>query len=131
MSTEEQEPAMKNEMEGQEADQSKVFTSFIRKTGEVSNQDHARIFRAIPFIIFLVVLAMLHIANNHNAENKIRLIEKTEKELKEDRWEYMSTKSDLMLKSRQSEVAKVMEPLGVMELRTPPQKIVIKKGEYK
>jgi len=114
----------------QDAVESKVFSSFIRKTGEVSNQDHARLFKAIPFIIFLVGLAMLHIANNHNAENKIRSIERMEKELKEDRWEYMSTKSDLMLKSRQSEVAKIMEPIGIMELRTPPQKIVIKKSEY-
>ena len=120
----------KKPSESPEAEESKVFSSFIRKTGEVSNQDHARIFRAIPFIIFLVGLAMLHIANNHNAENKIRSIERMEKELKEDRWEFMSTKSDLMLKSRQSEVAKLMEASGVLELRTPPQKIIIKKSEY-
>ena len=120
----------KTPSESPEAEESKVFSSFIRKTGEVSNQDHARIFRAIPFIIFLVGLAMLHIANNHNAENKIRSIERMEKELKEDRWEFMSTKSDLMLKSRQSEVAKLMEASGVLELRTPPQKIIIKKSEY-
>ncbi len=118
------------QIESQDVGESNVFSSFIRKTGEVSNQDHARLFKAIPFIIFLVGLAMLHIANNHNAENKIRSIEKMEKELKEDRWEYMSTKSDLMLKSRQSEVAKIMEQTGILELRTPPQKIVIKKSEY-
>ena len=71
----------KKAAETQDTGESKVFSSFIRKTGEVSNQDHARLFKAIPFILFLVGLAMLHIANNHNAENKIRSIERMEKEL--------------------------------------------------
>ena len=114
----------------EQTEESKILSSFIRKTENASNQDHQRLFSAIPFIVFLVVLAIIQIANKHNAENKIRLIEKTEKDLKELRWQYMSTKSELMQKSRQSEIAKLLEPFGIYELRTPPHKIEIKKSEH-
>jgi hypothetical protein len=36
-----------------------------------------------------------------------------------------------MEKSRQSEVAKILEPVGLYELRTPPQKIIIQESEHK
>jgi hypothetical protein len=114
-----------------ENEETKVFSSFIRKTETASNQDHQKLFSAIPFIIFLVFLAIIQIANKHNAENKIRMIERTQKELRELRWQYMSTKSELMQKSRQSEVAKLLAPIGLYELRTPPQKISIEKSEHK
>ena len=112
-------------------EESKGFSSFIRKTENASNQDHQRLFSTIPFIIFLVFLAIIQIGNKHNAENKIRMIERTQKELRELRWEYMSTKSELMQKSRQSEVAKLLAPVGLYELRTPPQKINISNSEHK
>lgn len=115
----------------EEQKEQKGFRAFINKTAPASNLDHARLFKAIPYILFLVLLAMLHIANNQAAENKIRTIERMEKEMKEYRWEYMTTKSELMLKSRQSELARLVEPYGILELRTPPRKIVIKQDEYK
>ena len=80
----------------------------------------------LPFVLFLVFLAALHIANNHLAENYARRITKTEKEVKQLRWKYMTTTSGLMLKSKQSEVAKLVEPQGLKELRIPPYKIEIK-----
>lgn len=104
-----------------------VLGKFMRKTGDVSNNDHQRLFNAIPFILFLVLLAVIQIANKHNAENKIRTIERMQKELRELRWQYMSKKSELMQKSRQSEVAKILAPTGMYELRTPPRKIIVKK----
>lgn len=120
---------IENEMTPKE--ESKVFSSFIRKTEDAANQDHQKLFSAIPFILFLVLLAIIQIANKHNAENKIRMIEHTQMELKELRWQYMSTKSELMQKSRQTEIAKILEPTGLYELRTPPQKITIKEIEHK
>lgn len=80
------------------------------------------------FVFFLVLLAALHIANNHLAETYARRITKTEKEVKELRWQYMTTTSGLMLKSKQSEVAKLVGTQGLKELRIPPYKIEVTKN---
>jgi len=82
----------------------------------------------MPFVLFLVILATLHIANSHMAENYARNITKTEKEVKELRWQYMTTTSSLMQKSKQSEVAKLVSIQGLKELRIPPYKIEVTKN---
>ena len=82
----------------------------------------------LPFLFFLALIAMLYIANSHYAEKNIRELNKISQEIKELRWEYMTEKSDLMCQSKQSEVSKKVEELGLKELVTPPQKIVIKNG---
>ncbi len=82
----------------------------------------------LPFVLFLVLLAILHIANNHLAENYARRIANTEKEVKQLRWQYMTTASSLMQKSKQSEVARLVGTQGLKELRIPPYKIEIKKN---
>lgn len=82
---------------------------------------------AIPYTIFLAIAALLYISNTYYAEKTIRDIYKTDKELKELRFEYLTTKSDLMYRSKQSEVAKLVGPLGLKEARIPPTKIVLNK----
>ena len=80
----------------------------------------------MPFVLFLVLLAALHIANNHMVETYARNITKTEREVKQLRWQYMTTTSSLMQKSKQSEVAKLVNTQGLKELRIPPYKIEVK-----
>lgn len=80
----------------------------------------------MPFILFLSALALLYIANSHFAEKKIRRINKLGKEIKELKWEYIHVKSELMFRSKMSEVSKAVEPLGLKQLNTPPQKILQK-----
>ncbi len=82
----------------------------------------------IPFILFAAVLAMFYIWNTYYSEKTRRDIDVLKRRLKEQRWYYVSAKSDLMFKSKQSEVAKIVEPNGLKELSTPPKKIVIKKN---
>lgn len=79
----------------------------------------------VPFIFFIVFLCMLYISNSYYAEGMVRDINKTTNELKELRSEYITTKSDLMHASKQSEVATIAIKLGIEESTTPPQKIVI------
>ncbi|MEZ2442067.1 FtsL-like putative cell division protein [Chitinophaga sp. RCC_12] len=81
----------------------------------------------MPFIGFLSLLALVYIANSHLAEKKIRRINKLGKEIKELKWEYINVKSELMFRSKMSEVSKSVEPLGLKQLSSPPQKIVLKK----
>ncbi|WP_343071002.1 FtsL-like putative cell division protein [Chitinophaga qingshengii] len=85
----------------------------------------------LPYIGFLAVLALIYIANSHLAEKKIRRINQLGKEIKELKWEYINVKSELMFRSKMSEVSKSVEQLGLKQLSSPPQKIVLKKENEK
>lgn len=82
----------------------------------------------MPFVMFLVGLALLHIANSHLADNLARQIAKTEKQVKDLHWRYLTSSSDLMQKSKLSEVAALVRPLGLKELREPPY-VICERGE--
>jgi hypothetical protein len=79
----------------------------------------------LPFILFLAFIAILYIANGYYADDKIREVNKVTYQLKELRSEYISTKSELMFASKQSEVAKAAEQLGLKEPVVPPVKIEV------
>jgi len=79
----------------------------------------------LPFIIFLTFVAILYIANGYYADDKIREVNKISNQLKELRSEYISTKSELMFASKQSEVAKSAEKLGLKQPVVPPTKIEV------
>lgn len=76
--------------------------------------------RQIPFILFLTGLAIVYIYNGHYTDKTIRSINKTAKEVKELQYEYKTVKSEVMYKSKQSELVKAVEPLGLKELTEPP-----------
>jgi hypothetical protein len=79
----------------------------------------------LPFILFLALIAIFYIANGYYADDKIREANKISNQLKELRSEYISTKSELMFASKQSEVAKSAEELGLKEPVVPPIKIEV------
>jgi hypothetical protein len=83
----------------------------------------------LPFILFLALVAIFYIANGYYADDKIREVNKISNQLKELRSEYISTKSDLMFASKQSEVAKAAEPIGLKEPVVPPTKIQVDSTE--
>lgn len=79
----------------------------------------------LPFFLFLSGLAVVYIYNGHNSDKIIKSISRTNKELRELQFEYKTLKSEVMFRSKQTEIAKAVAPLGLMELTTPP--VVIKK----
>ena len=79
----------------------------------------------MPYLFFLMVFALLYIGNSYHSEKMIRAIDKTGKEIKELRSEYIASKSELMQKSKQSAVAGQIEKYGIKESTVPPQKIVL------
>ncbi len=83
------------------------------------------VLKHIPFILFLSVIAILYIANGYWADDKVRQVNKLNAQIKDFRSEYISTKSDLMFVSKQSEVAKSVEKMGLKEPIVPPMKIVV------
>ena len=82
------------------------------------------IVKNIPFFLFLSVLAVIYIYNGHYADNTVRNINKVNRELKELQYEYKTLKSDVMFRSKQSELAKAVQPLGLKELTVPPVVLV-------
>ena len=79
----------------------------------------------LPFLLFLAFLAIIYIGNSYYAEKNIRRIEKLQRELKELRYEYVNTKSQLMQNSRQSKVATSLANKGIKESTVPPNKIFV------
>ena len=78
------------------------------------------------FFLFLTLLASIYIYNGHYAEKTIKDINRSAKELKELQYEYKTVKGELMMRGKQSELAKAVEPLGLKELKAPPVKIILK-----
>ena len=82
--------------------------------------NYNRIVRNIPFFLFLAVLAILYIYNGHHADKLVRKIAVTEKNIKELEYEYKTVKSDLIFRSKATELIKAVEPLGLKEPKVPP-----------
>lgn len=83
----------------------------------------AKVFSNISFVAFLVILAVVHIANSHLAERWIRDISKKEKEVQQLRWYYMTQSTTLTQKTKQSEVEQLVSAQGLKPLHQPPFKL--------
>ncbi|MDE5420122.1 hypothetical protein L3049_19190 [Labilibaculum sp. DW002] len=68
----------------------------------------------LPFILFLVALGIFYISNRYHSERVYREMISLEKELKELRFESITTASDLMYMSKQSEVVKRVKREGLI-----------------
>ena len=78
------------------------------------------IIKNIPFFLFLSVLAVLYIYNGHYADKLARKIATSEKNIKELQYEYKTVQSEVIFRSKASELVKAVEPLGLKELKIPP-----------
>lgn len=81
--------------------------------------------RQLPFLLFMTIMALGYITNGYYTEQKIREVNKTQNDIKELKSEYITTKSELVFITKQSEVAKAVEPLQLKESMIPPKKIKI------
>ena len=86
--------------------------------------NYQSIVKQVPFFLFLALLAVLYIYNGHYADKTIRNIAETAKQVKELQYEYKTVKSEVMFRSKQSELVKAVEPMGLKELTVAP--IVLK-----
>ncbi len=82
-------------------------------------------FHKIPFLLFVALLAMMYITNSYMIENKMRNINKLQNEVNEYRYEYITLKTDLMTLSRQSNLSKKLEAMGIKENMEPVKTITI------
>jgi hypothetical protein len=81
------------------------------------------------FILFIIMLAIIMIANTQRYEQKIfRIIELTN-QVKELRSEFVDRRSELMKLKMESTVAVKMEEIQIFPSAVPPVKIKVKKEE--
>ena len=82
--------------------------------------NYQSVVKQVPFFLFLTLLAVVYIYNGHYADKTIRNINRTGKEVKELKYEYIAVKSEVMFQSKTSELLKAVEPLGLKELVQSP-----------
>jgi len=83
--------------------------------------------RFVPYVLYFTIIGLFYIGNNHYAERMIRKRNQLEREVEDLRANYTTLKAGYMLESKQSEVAKRVKRLGLVESDTPPNKLIITK----
>ncbi|WP_395043020.1 FtsL-like putative cell division protein [Flavobacterium sp.] len=100
----------------------------ILKARFLVNEDATKNWR---FIVFLIFLAIIMIANTHRFEQKVFRIADLTNEVKELRSEFVDRRSELMKLRMESTVSQKMESRNIFPSQVPPQKIKVKKPEEK
>lgn len=100
----------------------------ILKARFLINEDATKNWR---FIVFLIVLAIIMIANTQSYEQKVFKIVALNSEVKELRSEFVDRRSELMQLKMESTVSDKMLERGIVPSPVPPQKIKVKKPEEK
>lgn len=95
-----------------------VSGSFLSKETTINN---------FPFVFFLSFLAVCYIANGYYADDQVRKVNNLTNEIKELRTQYIVVKDSLVIKSKQTEVAKLLaiKQTGIVESIVPPKKILV------
>jgi hypothetical protein len=83
--------------------------------------------KQIPFILFLVFLALIYIANRYHAEKVVRRIDALKTEVKELRAEEITAASELMNLNRPSNVQQLVEDKGLsLKISDEPPLVIYK-----
>ena len=96
----------------------------ILKARYLINEDATRNWR---FIVFLIILAIIMIANTQWYEKKVFRIVALTTEVKELRSEFVDRRSELMQLKMESTVSQKMLERGIVPSPVPPQKIKVRK----
>jgi cell division protein FtsL len=89
----------------------------------VEKVSYKAIVNNIPYLAFLVLLCVLYISNSHRALEMQRELNAQHKVLKELRWKYMDTKSQLMFVKTETQVIRKAEAIGLKPSLLPAYKI--------
>jgi len=84
-----------------------------------------KVTRALPFIFFLMFLGILYITNIFQVEKTKRQLDDLDEQLRELRYEYITSRSKLMKESKPSKISEKLVETGIKESTVPPQKIRI------
>ena len=79
----------------------------------------------LPYVFFLILLAMVYIGNAHYTEKKVRKINALKNEIKELTWSYMSVKSDAIYQATYSNLAGQVERNQLSNEGSFPKKLSV------
>lgn len=80
----------------------------------------------VPIAGFMIAIGLVYIGVTHSAERMIREYDHLKQEVDDLRTDYTTLKADYMYSSKQSEVAKRVKKLDLVESHQPPFKITVK-----
>jgi len=113
--------------EEQNSQQQEALTPAQRVSNDwrslVEKASYKAIVNNIPFLAFIALLCVLYISNSHRAIEMQRELNVQNKALKELRWKYMDTKSQLMYVKTETQVIKSAEKIGLKPSLLPAYKI--------
>ncbi|GAA4494006.1 hypothetical protein GCM10023172_03420 [Hymenobacter ginsengisoli] len=84
--------------------------------------------RYLPKLLFGMLLVLLYIGNTHYGNRMNRNIQRLKQETEDLRADYTTLKSDYMEASKQSEVARKVAAIGLVESSSPPFRIAVPAG---
>jgi hypothetical protein len=112
----------------QEKHEIPVFTIRSLFSGRILTQ--AGVVKQLPYIFFLVALALIYIGNRFHAERLARKLSKIQIEVKDLCSEQITTTSELMNISRPSEVIRLVDKKNIgLSLPETPPRMLTKKGK--
>src|SRR3989338_1987759 len=88
--------------------------------------EHGVSLNIIPKLAFVALIGLIYIGYVHYHEKTIRRINRMKVEIEDLRTDFTTLKAKCMIASKQSEVARKVQLLGLNELKESPKKIIIK-----
>jgi hypothetical protein len=80
---------------------------------------------SLPFLLYIAFLGMLYIANGYYAHNRLKDLDSLDNSITELRTQYIIAEDKLMYLSKESELNKATDNMGLKESVIPPDKIVV------
>jgi hypothetical protein len=105
-----------------------LFTLLDRFTGLDGLFREGLPVRFLPKMLFVMLLILLYIGNTHYGNRMNRNIQRLKQETEDLRADYTTLKSDYMEASKQSEVARKVAAIGLVESSSPPFRIAVPAG---
>ena len=105
-----------------------LFSLLDRFTGLDSLFEEGLPVRYLPKLLFVMLLTLLYIGNTHYGNRMNRNIQRLKLETEDLRADYTTLSSDYMEASKQSEVARKVAAIGLIESSSPPFRIGVPAG---
>jgi Bacteriodetes cell division protein (FtsL-like) len=80
---------------------------------------------SLPFVFYIAFLGMLYIANGYFAHNRLKDLDSLDNSITELRTQYIIAEDKLMYLSKESELSKATDNMGLKESVIPPDKIMV------
>jgi cell division protein FtsL len=108
----------------------KNLASMLKAFDDVAFFRWENIVANMPYFLFLVIIGIFYIWNNHRSVRMDREIRDLNTHLLEKQYYYNATRDSLTRASRQSNIADLVDTLQMQELSHPPYTIQVEDGEY-